>query len=684
MSQLLNFTILKGFPSPFGISAQDGGINFALASKQAKEVILCLYHRDTQQIFAEIPLSSKKNKTGNVWHILIQHLPENLAYAYKIRSGEENILFSKTGLLVNDPYARSMATKNDWGNPSVSAARYGHTYLPLGDIYTADAFDWEDDVPPNIPLNRLIIYEMHVRGFTRDTSSGVKHPGTFLGMIERIPHLVELGINAVELMPIQEFNELEYQRMHPLVKKSLVNFWGYSTVNFFSPMNRYATTNLTGAAVREFKMMVKELHRHNIEVVLDVVFNHTAECGKNGVILSFKGIDNAIFYMLEKDGSYFNFSGCGNSFNANQPIVLEFIVACLRYWVVEMHVDGFRFDLASALTRGTDGQPMSKPPLIAAITADPLLANVKLIAEPWDALGLYQVGAFAPETNRWLEWNGKYRDSMRRFIKGNNGANGEFAMRLCGSEDLYHKRSPCNSINFITAHDGFTLHDLVSYNQKHNMDNGENNHDGANDNESWNCGVEGETSNNRVILLRERQMRNFHLALMVSQGVPMLLMGDEYGHTKKGNNNTWCQDNTLNWFLWDNLRANEGFYRFYRTMINFRKGHRLFQSTTFLTNTDVSWHGIEPLKPDWSGNSRIVALTLKDHLSNCDLYIAFNAYDYTITLHLPNPPHLKSWHWIVNTANSSPSDIYERNSAPILNQNAYKMLPHSAIMLEAF
>lgn len=682
MSTAIKLSISNGFPSPFGISIQEDGVNFALASKHATEVVLCLYHHDTEQLITEIPLAIDKNRTGDVWHVLIHHLqddPEyaNLTYSYRIKGpGDEE--FSKFPLV--DPYAREMATRIEWGKPSVPSGNY----LPMGEIAFESAFDWEGDKPPGIALNNLIIYEMHVRGFTQDVSSEVKHRGTFLGLIEKIPHLVELGVNAVELLPIHEFDELEYRFTHPHAKKPLYNYWGYSTVNYFSPMNRYATQNTPGAAVQEFKTMVRELHRHRIEVILDVVFNHTAEGNESGPIFSFKGIDNDIYYMLDKDGGYLNFTGCGNTFNSNQPRVLEFIIACLRYWVTEMHVDGFRFDLASALTRGTDGVPLPKAPLIEAITADPILAGVKLIAEPWDAVGLYQVGHFCPESKRWSEWNGKYRDGVRRFIKGVPGTNGEFAMRLCGSEDLYASRGPCASINFVTVHDGFTLADLVSYNMKHNMDNGEDDCDGSNDNESWNCGIEGETTNRKVIVLRERQMRNFHLALMISQGVPMLLMGDEYGHTKGGNNNSWCQDNQLNWFLWDKLKANEGFLRYFKMLIHFRKRHPILQRKAFLTNKDVDWHGTDPFKPDWSGLSGIVAMTIKDHSNNQDLYVAFNSHDQTMTIYTPQPPYSKNWHWVVNTANNSPLDIYDEHQGPIMKEHSYKLLPHSAIMLKAY
>lgn len=688
MDSIDSLQLFKGDPYPFGISLSDNGVNFSLPSKQAKEVILCLYNRITQQSVKEISLNPAHHKTGNVWHIQIQGLPSNLAYAYKILSHEdrqslwekEQSLFNWKTTPINDPYAKSMATGHLWGKPE----NKGNSYKPLSDIYILESFDWGEDAPPAIPKHHLIIYEMHVRGYTRDPSSQTTYPGTFLGIIEKIPHLLEMGVNAVELLPIQEFDELDNPRINPKTKEHLFNYWGYSTVNFFSPMNRYAATDEPGTAIKEFKRMVKELHRHNIEVFLDVVFNHTAEGGIEGSMLSFKGIDDAKFYLFDANGDYSNYSGCGNSVNANQPSVLEFIISCLRYWVIEMHVDGFRFDLASALTRDSNGKPMSHAPLIAAISSDPILAHVKLISEPWDAAGLYQVGSFAPETKRWSEWNGKYRDSIRRFIKGSMGANGEFAVRLCGSEDLYHVRTPLSSVNFITAHDGFTLKDLVSYNEKHNIQNGEGNRDGTNDNESWNCGIEGDTSNPKICALRERQMRNFHLALMVSQGIPMLHMGDEYGHTKNGNNNSWCEDSPLNWFLWEKLQTEQGFYRYYRKLIHFRKSQPIFQRTTFLTPKDVDWHGLEPLRPDWGGGCRFVAFTLKDHIAHRDMYIAFNAYDVAVSVHVPNPPKERSWHWIVNTSNSSPMDIYDPDEAPVVEGVIYKMSAHSAIMFQAW
>jgi isoamylase len=674
MTETLSFNTDKGLPYPLGVSIQGDSTNFALVSSLAQTVTLCLFDRKTKKTIAELPLSPQSNKTGDVWHIGIKHILCDTVYAYRVFPPHQ----SNQDLLL-DPYAKCTSTPNVWGD-------HQSTYQPLGEIILESNFNWENDTPPAIPLNKLIIYEMHVRGFTADPSSESNNPGTFLGLIEKIPHLVELGINAVELLPIHEFNELEYQQTHPLAEKKLHNYWGYSTANFFSPMNRYSSSTFYGGSIDEFKMMVKELHKHHIEVILDVVYNHTGEGGKDGPSFSFKGLDNSAYYLLDKDGSYKNYSGCGNTVNGNTPIVLEMIINSLRYWVAEMHVDGFRFDLISALTRGPNGEPLSDAPLIEAITKDPILANVKLIAEPWDAAGLYQVGSFAasasrPGTSRWCEWNGKYRDVVRRFIKKTSWSSGEFAMRLCGSDDLYRNLSPCASLNFVTCHDGFTLADLVSYNTKHNLDNGENNRDGTNDNESWNCGVEGVTTNTKILNLRERQMRNFHLALMLSQGVPMVLMGDEYGHTKNGNNNTWCQDNALNWFQWNKLKENEAFYRFYRLMIRFRKEHSILQRTSFLTNSDVDWHGTMPFKPEWNNNIQFVALTLKDLKNYQNLYIAFNAQDHAQSVHVPPPPHMKNWQWAINTANPSPTDIYEKNNGPLLTENPYRMSAFSAIVL---
>jgi isoamylase len=518
--EILELTLSTGSPLPFGISFQPNGVNFSLFSKNATAVTLNLFlPKDSEPIY-EIPLDPEINKTGDVWHIFVENISDGLHYAYNVDGpfDQEKGHHFDSKKLVIDPYARALSSNSEWGTDEK---------MPLRGILLKPAsLDWEKDKPPNIPMEEMIIYEMHVRGFTRDPSSRISHPGTFLGVIEKIPHLKALGINVVELLPIHAFNECENILINPKTKERLFNYWGYSTINFFAPMNKYATDK--HQAIREFRAMVSALHKAGIEIILDVVFNHTAEGGENGPTISFKGIEHSIYYMLGAKGELLNFSGCGNTFNCNHPVARELIRTSLRYWVSEMHVDGFRFDLASILGRATDGTPLSSPPLLELIALDPVLANTKLIAEAWDAGGLYQVGSF-PSWGVWAEWNGKYRDVVRRFIKGTPNMTGAFVTAICGSSDLYSKgRTPAHSINFITAHDGFSLADLVAYNEKHNLENGENNRDGNNQNDSWNCGTEGPTDNKKILELRERQMRNFHVALMVSLGVQMILMGDEY------------------------------------------------------------------------------------------------------------------------------------------------------------
>jgi isoamylase len=640
-----NYSIEGGFPSPLGASKQERGLNFALAAEHASTVKLCLFTPKASHPFLEVPLQ----KTDGVWHVLVRGLPPHIEYGY---------LVDDSKVLLSDPYATALNAGHLWGERP-------ELYRPRGEILREDPFDWEGDKPLNLSMEELIIYEMHVRSFTKHPSSHVAHPGTYLGMIEKIPYLKKLGINAVELLPVYEFNECEYD------KPPLLNVWGYSTVNFFTPMTRFATSS----SIREFKLLVKELHKQGIEVILDVVFNHTAEGGKTGPTLSFKGIDRSVYYMLDDKGEYLNFSGTGNTFNCNHPTTAKFILDALRYWVTEMHVDGFRFDLASILTRDEKGAPMEEPPVILAMRDDPVLSKTKLIAEAWDAGGLYQVGTF-PKWGKWYEWNGRYRDVVRKFIKGMDGLTSAFATALCGSQDLYGQYGPkTRSINFIIAHDGFTLKDLVSYDKKHNEANRENNQDGANDNESWNCGAEGETKNHKVLSLRQRQMRNFHTALMVSLGTPMMLMGDEYGHTCLGNNNVWCQDNALNWFLWD---QHPDFFRFYLLMIQFRKKHPSLQSHDFPNEGEIEWHGHKPNQPDWSPASRFVAYTFKK-----TLYIAFNAHFHDAPLELPPPPSHQKWYRIVDTGLPSPSDFLENPKERPPLKFTYSMLPNSALILQA-
>lgn len=669
-------SIKTGTPSPLGVSKRNHGVNFALFSKNATAVALYLYQKGVESPFATIDLDPKIHKTAMTWHICIEGLPEYVEYGFRIDGPHEpnkGHFFNPEQLLI-DPYAKSLNTSNVWADNQ-------NWNSPKGVIVFNTDFNWENIARPLIPIQDLIIYEMHVRGFTQDSSSKVKSPGTFLGVIEKIPYLKELGVNAVELLPVHEFNETENVHKNPKTGKRLVNYWGYSTVNFFSPMARYGSRAQWESAINDFKTMVKELHRNKIELILDVVYNHTAEGPEKGPCLSFRGIDNAVYYLLNSDGHYMDFTGCGNTFDCNHPHVRQLILDSLRYWVQEMQVDGFRFDLASAFCRDEKGNPHANPPLLKAMMEDPDFASTKLIAEAWDAAGLYQVGTY-PGGEKWSEWNGKYRDVVRRFIKGTDGYAGSFATALCGSQDLYgNGRSPCNSINFITAHDGFTLRDLVSYQEKHNSENGENNLDGSNSNDSWNCGQEGLTIDPKILHLRDKQMRNFILALFVSLGTPMIHMGDEYGHTRGGNNNPYCQDNATNWFLWDELAKSKPLFRFFQAVIALRKKYPLFRRATFLKNEEIDWHGYEPFKPDWGDKNRFLAYTLKDASGQALFYIAFNSNYESAAIILPDPPPNKTWKRLVNTSMHSPHDF--EDAAVAITASPYNLHPYSALLLQA-
>lgn len=668
----------SGKPYPYGSTEMQGGTNFAVYAKEPKKISLCLFEeKNPHTPFQEITLDPVLNKTGDVWHIHIKGLPPYTLYAYRIVGNED----PKKSYLLLDPYAKAVASDPKWFSPSAGKES---TYQPLGKVMTSHEFDWEGDKPPGIDRQDLIIYEMHVRGFTQHGSSGVNHPGTYLGLIEKIPYLLDLGINAVELMPIHEFNEKEVLLLEPKTKRKLCNYFGYSTVNFFSPMVRYASQSERDQAIIEFKTMVRELHKNGIEVILDVVFNHTSEGNEKGPEYCFKRLDRPGYYMVDETGKYQNFSGCGNTFNCNHPIARELILDALRYWVVEMHVDGFRFDIASILSRAENGAPLANPPVIEAMSKDPILSKTKLIAEPWDAGGLYQVGAFMPGNPRWSEWNGKYRDIVRRFIKGNPWHKNIFATAICGSQDLYGiGRTPYCSLNFVTAHDGFSLADLVSYNQKHNLQNGEKNKDGFDHNDSWNCGAEGHSTNQKVIALRERQMRNFMLALFISQGIPMVVMGDEYGHSRNGNNNTWCQDNELNWFLWDHFDNHPGFYRFYKSLIHLRKKYSTFRRKAFLTDKDITWHGLQPQAPHWDNDNRFIAFSLKPYENGPEFYLAFNASHTIQTVVLPPPPAGQAWYWVVNTHNTPPDDFYDEEHRKKVEGTSIRLHSYSSMMLIA-
>lgn len=713
---LRRFQVSQGYPTPFGATAREGGVNFAICSTNATSAILCLMilsDLSEKRVTEQISLDPQTNKTGDVWHVFVEGNFTGMLYGYKFDgkySPEEGHYFDSSQILL-DPYAKAVVSRGEFGvlGPRDDSWPQMACEVPSAD----DKFDWEGDLPLKLQQKDIVIYEMHVRGFTKHESSKTEFPGSYLGVVEKLDHLKELGVNCIELMPCHEFNELEYYSYNAVLGDYKMNFWGYSTVNYFSPMARYSTAGVHSCglgAVNEFKHLVREAHKRGIEVLMDVVFNHTAEGNENGPILSFRGVDNSVFYMLAPKGEFYNYSGCGNTFNCNHPIVRQFILDCLRYWVMEIHVDGFRFDLASILTRGsslwdavnvygkqmeagmlTTGSPLSNPPLIDMISNDPILRGVKLIAEAWDCGGLYQVGTF-PHWGIWSEWNGKYRDIIRQFIKGTNGFSGAFAECLCGSPNLYQEggRKPWNSINFICAHDGFTLADLVMYNDKHNLANGEDNKDGENHNNSWNCGQEGEFASLSVKKLRRRQMRNFFLCLMVSQGVPMIYMGDEYGHTKGGNNNTYSLDNYINYFQWDKMdESSSDFFRFCCLMTMFRQECESLGLNDFPTAERLQWHGHSPGVPDWSDTSRFVAFSLMDSAKG-ELYVAFNTSHLPVTAMLPERPGYR-WKPLVDTSKPAPfdflsDDLLDREVAikqfsHFLDANLYPMLSYSSIIL---
>jgi glycogen operon protein len=577
--------------------------------------------------------------------------------------------------VVLDPYASAVSDGHPWG--LVNGHANGHR-ARRGRL-DADAFDWGDDAPPAVPLAQTIIYELHVRGFTRHPSSKVRFPGTFLGLCEKIGHLRELGVTAVQLMPILEFDEHDHALRHPGTGEPLRNYWGYSTLSYFAPKAGYAAR--ADQQVREFKEMVREFHRAGIEVILDVVYNHTSEGNERGPTLSFRGLDNVIYYMLDRQGRYYNFSGCGNTLNVNHPVVRRLVIDSLVYLATEFHVDGFRFDLASVFTRGHDGRVLEDPPLIQEIAEHPLLSGKKLFAEPWDAAGLNHLGKF-PTWGRWAEFNEHFRDSVRRWVRSDPGVAAALAKRICGSIDVYGEsaRHPHHSINFITCHDGFTLNDLVSYDRKHNWANSENDRDGCPDNLSYNCGHEGPTDNAQVNELRHRQMRNFLTLLLVSQGIPFLSQGDEIGRTQHGNNNAYCQDNEISWVDWALAQKNAGLLRFTRMMVALRKRFFAISRDEFIRR--VTWHGPRLGDPDWTGKERTLAFHFHGWRGLPDLYLMFNAHWESQRFALPHQHH--PWCRLVDTALASPDDIaLEENTVRLQPGDHYCLTPRSTVILIA-
>ncbi len=661
-------------------------MNFAVFSRNATSIILLLFKKGNPKPITEIPLDPKINRTGDIWHILVLGIESSLRYGYRAdgpfdptgighRFNEENILL--------DPYALALEGGETWGG------RDGGWRCCI----VADDFDWEDDRPLNLPLKDTIIYELHVRGYTVHESSGAQNRGTYKGLIEKIPYIKSLGVTAVELMPVFEFNELENKRVNPKTGERLKNFWGYSTMAFFAPKASYASNGWDGNQAKEFKEMVKAFHRAGLEVIVDVVFNHTAESDSEGPVISFRGLDNTVYYLLDAESKdYLDLSGCGNTVNCNHPVVREFIMDCLRYWVMEMHVDGFRFDLASILRRDQKGELLPGSSLVDVIEQDPVLARTKIIAEAWDTQ-VNQVGGFP---GRWAEWNSHYRDDVRRFARRDQGMVPVLATRIGGSSDLYQAsgRRPYNSINYITCHDGFTLYDLVSYQRKHNKENGEDNQDGSDHNFSSNSGVEGPTVKSLVHDRRLRRIKTFATILMVSHGVPMILAGDEFGRTQHGNNNPYCQDNEISWVNWDFAKKNAGLLRFFQKMIALRNRHPVFRRSHFLTgedknrdkHPDVSWHGLEVGKPDWSQDPRVLTFVLDGselphEKRDDDFCVILNGDKVKHSFEVPPPPAGKAWFRIIDTGKPPPEDILDEDKGkPVNLERKYPVLPMAAVV----
>lgn len=676
LDKVNGYDVRPGFYGINGATALREGVNFTVYSIEGTEVELLLYHRGEKEPYAILPFP-KHYRIGSVYSMIVFGLDiYDFEYAYRVDgpyAPEKGLIFNKT-LPLLDPYARAVTGQSVWGEQP----NQDHGYRAR---VVVNDFDWGDHTDPVRPIQDLIIYELHVRGFTKDASSGVAHPGTFEGIREKIPYLKDLGITAVELMPIFEFDETMGKR--EVNGRMLLDYWGYNPVSFFAPNTSYSAKKEFNREGDELKTLIRELNANGIEVILDVVFNHTAEGNEKGSFFSFKGFDNRIYYMLTPEGWYYNFSGCGNTLNCNHPVVQNMILDCLRYWVIEYRVDGFRFDLASILGRNEDGTPLHQPPLLRSLAFDSILGNVKLIAEAWDAGGLYQVGSF-PSWKRWAEWNGRYRDDMRRFLKGDDFLSQAAARRITGSPDLYDPvfRGRNASVNFLTCHDGFTLYDLYSYNEKHNEANGWGNTDGADDNNSWNCGVEGDTTDPSVLALRRKMMMNACAVLMCSRGTPMFLAGDEFADTRYGNNNPYCQDNLISWLDWSLLEKNRALYEFFRYMIHFRKAHACIRKDlepSYLGFPSMSLHGLTPWKPDLPESSHTACVLFSgydDSLHKEDLvFLAVNTHWCSAALTLPQLPDGYTWKIAVNTGDKkqqtfTDSEIPAAGSSVLLGERS--------------
>ncbi|MEM1094165.1 MAG: glycogen debranching protein GlgX [Bacteroidota bacterium] len=682
--------LLPGRSYPLGATITPEGINFSVFSKNSTAVELLLFDRAEDGTPSRIiPLDPAVNKTFYYWHVCVPGLEAGQLYGYRVYGPFDPLQghrFDGWKVLI-DPYARAVAPGN-YVREAAQQPGDNAAFAMKSVVVDPSAYDWEGDKPLHRPYAKTVIYEMHVGGFTKDPSSGVAPElrGTYAGLVEKIPYLQELGVTAVELMPVQQFDPYD-------TPSTLTNYWGYSPIALFAPHHAYSSRKDALGPVDEFRDMVKALHRAGIEVILDVVFNHTAEGNHLGPTLSMRGFENRGYYLLE-DGHldrFANYSGTGNTLNANHSIVRRLIRDCLRYWVDQMHVDGFRFDLASVMSRDERGIPQENPPILWSIESDPVLAGAKIIAEAWDAAGLYQVGSFVGY--RWAEWNARFRDDVRAFVKGDTGLVRHLASRITASPDLYTKpgREPNLSINFVTAHDGFTLNDLVSYNEKHNLDNYEGNRDGHNHNLSWNCGAEGPTDDAGINALRARQRKNFLTLLLLSQGTPMFVMGDEVARTQRGNNNAYCQDNALNWLNWDDVARQGDLFRFVQHLIRFNLGHEVFQEERFWQpmpweddrQMHITWHGVHIGQPDWSDFSRTLAYSLQHPRSDEYLHVMINAYWEPVTFDLPALQTGRRWHRVIDTFQLAPHDILPVDEAPAVPGAHVAVEGRSIVVVEA-
>lgn len=694
----------KGNPQILGATPFGGAINFAVYSEHATKVVLDFFKRaGDKEPFFSYEFDPKKDRFGNIWTVMVRGLGKNALYLYRVDGPfdpERGFRFNFNKYLL-DPYSKAFTagsvflSYNKLIEDGLATIQNGKlldlSNFPKSVVINDNDFDWEGDEPLNLPINKCVIYETHLRGYTASPTSGVKNPGTYKGFLEKIPYLKELGVTSVEFLPVFEFDDNENGNINPKTGERLKNYWGYSTIGYFAPKTGYASGKSPASPVNEFKELVKQLHKAGIEVLLDVVYNHTAEGNEHGYTFSFRGFENTTYYMLPKEKQYYmNYSGCGNTFNTLHPIVTRFVLDSLRYWVTQMHVDGFRFDLATSLCRGQNGDVKMDGFLTEAIAQDPILAKTKMIAEPWDCGGCYLVGNFPG--GRWSEWNDRYRNDIRRFIRGDESVITDAATRIAGSSDLYNHdgRSPRNSINFITAHDGFTLNDLVSFNGKHNAENGEDNRDGTNDNNCYNNGFEGITVNPRIERTRMRKLKNAMLCLLVSQGVPMMVAGDEFRRTQEGNNNAYCQDNAISWVNWNLLKRNSELVRFTRILIDLRLHHQVFMRDRFFSASmsEIEWFDFNGKALEWNKIKRYLGFMLfgdrccdEEGKPDNDFYIAGNTDIYDITITLPTLGNNRKWHLLADTSVEGDRCITDIGKEELLREQRRYILPSGSFVI---